>query len=192
MDSINILIVGVGGQGSLLASRILGAFFMRTGQDVKVSEVHGMSQRGGSVVTYVRTGENVAMPVVPDGEADLVIAFEGLEALRWAPQLKPGGKLIYSAARINPLPVTVGAAAYPDGIPDKLNRMCAGAVSVDAPALAEQAGSVKAANIVMLGAASIHIGGETADWQAALREVIPAKILDMNLAAFDLGRKAIS
>ena len=191
METINILIVGVGGQGSLLASRVVGAYYTARGYDVKVSEVHGMSQRGGSVVTYVRAGATVAQPVVPDGQADFVIAFEGLEALRWANQLRPTGKLIYSDARINPLPVNTGAMPYPEDIAGQFRAAGIDAKVIDAQSLAEQAGNIKASNVVILGAASVLLGGDEADWDAALREAIPAKIIDVNLTAFTLGRKAM-
>ena len=184
----NVLIVGVGGQGSLLASRVLGSLFMHGGHDIKVSEVHGMSQRGGSVVTYVRAGERVASPLVPVGEADIIIAFEQLEALRWSHYLKPGGTIVYSTQRILPMPVITGAETYPESIQEKLCAGGARCAAVDAHELAMKAGNVKAANMVLLGAASKVIGFTENEWKDALREVVPARLLEINITAFSYGR----
>ena len=189
--SKNILIVGVGGQGSLLASRILGKLYLSQGLDVKVSEVHGMSQRGGSVVTYVRAGESVASPLVAMGEADIIIAFEQIEAARWLPYLKKDGTIVMSTQKISPMPVIMGAAAYPERIVESLSKSGASVVALDALALAQQAGSAKASNIVMLGAASVRIGFSDADWKAAMTAEIKPKFLELNLAAFELGRNAL-
>ena len=186
MNTVNIMIVGVGGQGTLLASRILGNAILSLGYDVKVSEVHGMSQRGGSVVTYVKYGEKVYSPIIDKGEADIILAFEQLEALRALPYLKIGGKMIANTQMINPMPVITGAAKYPENIMDTLGTkidLCA----LDALTLAKEAGNVKAVNVVLMGvmAKNTNIPYET--WIAAVRECVPAKFLDANLRAFDAG-----
>ena len=183
----DILIVGVGGQGSLLASRSLGALFLSQGLDCKLSEVHGMSQRGGSVVTYVRAGENVSSPMVSDGEADLVISFEALEALRYAHTLKKGGTLVYSTQEIMPMPVITGAAAYPDDIASRLAAFDLKVLAFDAESAAEKAGNGRAANVALLGAASPIIGGTPEEWEAVIRATVPPKFVDVNLRAFALG-----
>ena len=151
METKSIMIVGVGGQGSLLASRLLGNVLLAQGYDVKVSEVHGMSQRGGSVVTYVKYGDKVYSPVIEKGEADAVISFELLEAARCLPFLKKGGHLITSTQQIDPMPVIIGAAEYPENLEDKLRAAGADLVAVDALKLAEEAGSAKASNVVLMG-----------------------------------------
>ena len=182
----NIMIVGVGGQGTLLASRILGNAVIRMGYDVKVSEVHGMSQRGGSVVTYVKYGEKVYSPIIDNGEADIVLAFELLEAYRALPALKTGGRLIVNDQRINPMPVITGAAKYPDGIVEKLSEKV-DTTAVDALALANEAGSFKAVNVVLIGvmAKSTNIPYEI--WIDTIKTTVPQKFLDINLKAFELG-----
>ena len=148
MTEKSILIVGVGGQGTLLSSRILGRAAIRAGHDVKVSEVHGMSQRGGSVVTYVKYGDQIASPIIGLGEADVILAFELLEAYRALPYLKKGGKIIVNTQRLNPMPVITGAAEYPGDILEKL-RQAADVSALDALALAREAGSPKAANVAL-------------------------------------------
>lgn len=151
METKNVMIVGVGGQGSLLASKLLGNLLVEQGYDVKVSEVHGMSQRGGSVVTYVRYGDKVYSPVIDKGEADFIISFELLEAARWAEYLRPGGRIIVNTQQIDPMPVITGAAAYPEDILAKLRALGLQVDAVDALEIAEQAGSAKAINIVLMG-----------------------------------------
>ncbi|MDD6061003.1 MAG: indolepyruvate oxidoreductase subunit beta [Oscillospiraceae bacterium] len=187
MATKSIMIVGVGGQGTLLASRILGAALVSKGYDVKVSEVHGMSQRGGSVVTYVKYGESVASPIIEKGEADILLSFEQLEAARWLPFLKTDGKLIVNSQTIDPMTVISGAAEYPAGILDALQAAGADVTAIDALALAVQAGSAKAVNVVLIGvlASKTDIPKET--WIQALHETVPAKFLEMNLKAFELG-----
>ncbi|GHV06834.1 indolepyruvate oxidoreductase [Clostridia bacterium] len=183
----NILIVGVGGQGSLLASKVLGSVFLQQGLDVKVNEVHGMSQRGGSVETTVRAdSKTVQSPLIPDGEVDILIALERLEALRYAHTLSPNAAALISTQRIAPMPVLTGAASYPEY--ESLN---AKTVFVDALGLARQAGSVKAANIVMLGAAARFIGAKDELWQIALAECVKPKLLEINRAAFNLGKNGV-
>ena len=156
MATRNIMIVGVGGQGTLLTSRILGGLALQAGFDVKLSEVHGMAQRGGSVVTYVRYGEQVAEPIVEEGCADVIIAFERLEALRYAHYLKKGGVLIVNDQRIDPMPVVIGAAQYPEHILEELSREFT-VYSVDAMEEAKKLGNPKAFNIIVLGVAAQHM-----------------------------------
>ncbi len=182
----NIMIVGVGGQGTLLTSRILGGAVLNQGHDVKVSEVHGMSQRGGSVTTYVKYGEKVYSPIIDRGEADLIIAFELLEAYRALPYLREGGRMIVNNQQINPIPVIIGAMEYPSDILAKMQAK-ADIVAVDALPLAQQAGNAKAANVVLVGVLARSTEISYADWVQALRETVPPKFLDVNLAAFDLG-----
>src|SRR5699024_6507732 len=143
METKNIMIVGVGGQGTLLASKLLGRLLLGKGYDVKVSEVHGMSQRGGSVVTYVRYGSKVYCPIIDKGEADIILSFELLEAARWNEYLKPGGKIITNTQQVNPMPVITGAAQYPDGLVEKMHSAGMDVDAIDALSLAEKAGSAK-------------------------------------------------
>lgn len=187
METKNILIVGVGGQGTLLASKLMGKCFMEKGFDVKVSEVHGMSQRGGSVVTYVRYGEKVYSPVIEKGEADIIISFEQLESARWLPYLKKGGVLISSTQRIDPMPVIMGKAAYPEEILSKIKEKQINLVSLDALSLALEAGTAKCANIVLLGAAVPYLGIDKETWIETIRATVPPKTVETNLKAFELG-----
>ena len=182
----NIMIVGVGGQGSLLASRILGNAVVRRGYDVKVSEVHGMSQRGGSVVTYVKYGDRIWSPVIDRGEADIVLAFELLEAYRALPWLRAGGKIIVNTQQINPMPVITGAAEYPRDIVGKLSAQ-ADLTAVDALELARRAGSEKAVNVVLIGVMAKNTAIPYDEWLETLRDTVPARFLDVNLRAFALG-----
>lgn len=184
----SIMIVGVGGQGSLLASRLLGNVLLAQGFDVKVSEVHGMSQRGGSVVTYVKYGDEVFSPVIEQGEADVIISFEQLEAARWVSYLKTGGHLIVSVQKLNPMPVITGAAAYPEEILEKLSALGVDVIPVDALSLAEQAGSVKASNVVLMGVLSTKMGFDDKLWQDAIVQCVPPKYLELNRKAFELGK----
>ena len=188
METKNIMIVGVGGQGSLLASKLLGNLLMDAGYDVKVSEVHGMSQRGGSVVTYVRYGDHVFSPVIDKGEADYIISFELLEAARWLPYLKPGGKIITNTQQIDPMPVITGAAEYPSGLSEKIASSGADIDVFDALSLAEEAGSSKAVNIVLMGRLSKYFSLPEEKWVNAIEKSVPPKFHDMNLRAFTLGR----
>ena len=191
METKSIMIVGVGGQGSLLASRLLGNVLLAQGYDVKVSEVHGMSQRGGSVVTYVKYGDKVYSPVIEKGEADAVISFELLEAARCLPFLKKGGHLITSTQQIDPMPVIIGAAEYPEGLVDKLENAGADLVAVDALKLAEEAGSPKASNVVLMGVLSTRMDFPEELWQNAIEQCVPSKFLELNKKAFALGRNAV-
>nr|WP_297180925.1 indolepyruvate oxidoreductase subunit beta [uncultured Agathobaculum sp.] len=188
MQTKNIMIVGVGGQGSLLASKLLGRLLLTRGYDIKVSEVHGMSQRGGSVVTYVRFGDKVYSPIIDKGEADFIVSFELLEAARWTEYLKKGGKVVVNTQKINPMPVITGAAAYPDGLVEKMQAAGVDVDAFDALALAEQAGSSKAVNIVLMGHLSKHFDFTEEEWLAALEQSVPAKFLELNRRAFQLGR----
>lgn len=183
----SIMIVGVGGQGTLLASRVLGAVLVAAGHDVKVSEVHGMSQRGGSVVTYVRYGGSVASPVIEKGEADLILSFEALEAARWLPYLRKEGKIVTNTQQMDPMPVVTGNASYPEDIIGKIRAAGADVTAVDALALAMEAGSAKAVNIVLIGLCARYMDIPKESWEAAIRETVPAKFVDMNLKAFELG-----
>jgi indolepyruvate ferredoxin oxidoreductase beta subunit len=189
---MNILISGVGGQGALLAAKIIGAAAMKRGYDVKVSEIHGMSQRGGSVETYAQYSKTpVNAPIFGKGEADIVLGLEALESLRGAAFLKKGGFVIANTQRINPMPVITGAAEYPTGIAEKIEGLGVKVHTVDAFKAAEAAGSVKAVNVVMLGAMSALLGdGFTyEDWVESVKECVPPKFVEMNLKAFDEGRK---
>ena len=188
MQTKSIMIVGVGGQGTLLASRVLGHLFMDAGYDVKVSEVHGMSQRGGSVVTYVRFGDDVASPIIDEGQADYIISFELLEAARYLHYLKAGGKLVSNAQKMDPMPVITGATTYPENIGGRIADLGVDADIFDALTLARAAGSAKAVNIVLLGRFSRYFDFSPEAWDAALKDVIPAKFLAMNLKAFESGR----
>lgn len=190
MTTKNIMIVGVGGQGSLLASKLLGCLLMEQGYDVKVSEVHGMSQRGGSVVTYVRYGDKVYSPIIDEGEADFIVSFELLEAARWLSYLKPGGKIVTSTQQTDPMPVITGAAQYPDGLITLMQAKGIEADAIDALSLAEQAGSAKAANIVLMGRLSRYFDLPEDAWQKALKECVPSKFLPLNQEAFVLGKNA--
>jgi len=183
----SIMIVGVGGQGTLLASKIIGAALISRGYDVKLSEVHGMSQRGGSVVTYVKYGEKVYSPIVDEGEADIILSFEALEAARYLRFLKDGGTIITNSAEIWPMPVINGAMAYPENIIGKLGEK-ANVIALDAMKIAREAGSSKAVNVVLLGVMSAKSEIPYETWIDALKSSVPAKFLDMNLKAFDLGR----
>ena len=188
MNTKNIMIVGVGGQGSLLASKLLGHLLMSQGYDVKVSEVHGMSQRGGSVVTYVRYGDKVFSPVIDKGQADYIVSFELLEAARWLPFLKKDGQIVTNTQQIDPMPVITGAAEYPDNLVEKLKATGAKVDALDCLTLAEQAGSAKAVNIVLLGRLSHYFDLPEEAWMKSLKANVPAKFLDMNKKAFELGK----
>ena len=183
----SVMIVGVGGQGTLLASRILGNVVLARGYDVKMSEVHGMAQRGGSVVTYVKYGEKIYSPIVPKGEADIILAFEELEALRWLPFLRKDGKMIANTQQIDPMPVIIGSQEYPEKIIERLGDVCSNLVAVDALKLAMEAGNVKAVNVVLLGVMAKYTDIDEEEWMAAIEKTVPPKFLDINRKAFELG-----
>ena len=187
MNNLNIMIVGVGGQGTLLASKILGNVAMKKNYDVKVSEVHGMAQRGGSVVTYVKFADKVYSPIIEKGEADIILAFEELEALRWIDYLKENGKIIINQQVINPMPVIIGKAKYPENIVEKIKAAVNNTVAVDALPIAKECGNIKALNVVLLGLLAKSTSIEKDIWIEAIREVVPQKFLDVNLNAFEAG-----
>ena len=184
----NIMIVGVGGQGSLLASKLLGHLLLKQGYDVKVSEVHGMSQRGGSVVTYVRYGDQVYSPVIDRGQADYIVSFEVLEAARWLPYLKEGGRIVTNIQQIDPMPVIIGAAEYPSGLVEKIRAAGVEVDALDCLTLAEQAGSAKAVNLVLLGRLSHYFGIPEEAWMESIEACVPPKFLELNKLAFRLGK----
>jgi len=186
MTTTSVMIAGVGGQGTLLASKVLGAALLSLDYDVKVSEVHGMSQRGGSVVTYVRFGDEVHAPIVDLGDADFLLAFEPLEAARYVSRLKPDGLLIVNTAPTLPMPVITGQMVYPDGVIEKL-RARLNTVAIDALAPAKEAGSAKAVNMVLMGALAARMRIPASAWKDALERQVPARFLDLNRRAFELG-----
>jgi indolepyruvate ferredoxin oxidoreductase beta subunit len=185
-DTKNIMIVGVGGQGTLLTSRILGGITVAAGYDVKLSEVHGMAQRGGSVVTYVRYGTKVAEPIVEQGQADVLIAFERLEALRYAHFLKKDGVIIVNDQRIDPMPVVTGVAEYPQGIIEDLSKEYR-VISVDAQAEALAMGNSKVFNVIILGVAAQHMDFPKEQWIEVIKNTVPPKTIDINVKAFERG-----
>lgn len=187
---VNILIVGVGGQGTLLASRVLGNYAMLTGQDCKLSEVHGMAQRGGSVVTHVRMGEKVLSPILTEGGADIIVAFEKLEAMRWRHYLKKGGMMVVNSQEIMPMPVIVGTREYPHNVIQSLREEGLNVVVIDAGMMAIECGNVKVANTIMIGALAKNIGFEYKDIVEAIRMTVPTKLLDLNLVAIEKGYNA--
>ncbi len=188
METKNVMIVGVGGQGSLLASRVLGRLLIDAGMDVKVSEVHGMSQRGGSVVTYVRYGDKVYSPIVDRGQADFIVSFELLEAARNLPYLKKDGQIVTNIQQIDPMPVITGAAQYPDGLVDKMRAKGAKVDAMDCLSLAKEAGSIKAVNMVLMGRLSHYFGQPDEAWMKAVEATVPEKFIELNKKAFALGR----
>jgi indolepyruvate ferredoxin oxidoreductase, beta subunit len=183
----NVLLTGVGGQGVVLASFVLSQVAMSEGYDVKQSEVHGMSQRGGSVTSHFRFGDRVWSPLVVPGTADILMAFEALEALRYVNWLKPGGLLVYNALRINPSPVSAGLATYPEDIDALISSAWPNTQCVNANALAAEAGTVKAANVALLGSISPALPFKAETWEAVIRKAVPPKTIEVNLQAFRLG-----
>ncbi len=190
MKTVGIMIVGVGGQGTLLASKLLGSLLLGEGYDVKVSEVHGMSQRGGSVVTYVRFGYKVYSPVITEGEADYIVSFEKLEAARYLSYLAPDGKMITNTQQIDPMPVIIGNAEYPVGVLDDMKNAGVKLDSLDALNLAEQAGSSKAVNIVLMGRLAHYLGIDKEKWLKAIEKQVKPAFVELNKAAFELGYNA--
>ena len=188
MKTTNIMIVGVGGQGSLLASKLLGNLLSDEGYDVKVSEVHGMSQRGGSVVTYVRFGDKVYSPIVDMGECDYIVAFEKIEAARYASYLNPKGKIIANTQEIEPMPVITGACEYPADALGKLESLGLSVDALDALTPAIEAGSAKAVNIVLMGRLSKYMDIPREKWTDAIKKSVAPKFVELNLKAFELGR----
>lgn len=185
--SASIMIVGVGGQGTLLTSRLLGNVVQQNGYDVKVSEVHGMSQRGGSVVTYVKYGEKVHSPIIEKGEADYILAFELLEAARYLPYLKQGGKMIVNTQEIAPMPVITGAMDYPESLMQKLTETGADVSAIDALSLAVEAGNPKAVNVVLIGSLAKEMDFTQEQWEAAITQTVPERFRELNLKAFRMS-----
>lgn len=190
MNEKKLMIVGVGGQGTLLASKLLGRLLLTRGVDVKVSEVHGMSQRGGSVVTYVCFGDKVYSPIVDKGEADVIVSFELLEAARYLPYLKKGGTIVTNTQETLPMPVITGAMAYPEELVRKLQDSGANVVALDALSLAEEAGTSRAVNLVLMGKLSSLFDFTEEEWMNAIEQSVPARFIDMNKKAFLLGKQA--
>lgn len=187
METKNVMIVGVGGQGSLLASKLLGSLLTDEGYDVKVSEVHGMSQRGGSVVTYVRFGDKVYSPVISEGEADFIVSFEKLEAARHARCLREDGKIIVNTQSIDPMPVITGAAVYPDNVLEELKAKDVFVDGFDALSLAAEAGNVKSVNIVLMGKLAKYFDIPYEKWLKAIEKCVKPQFIDVNKKAFELG-----
>lgn len=187
MDTTSILVVGVGGQGTLLTARLLGRLLTSEGHDVKISEIHGMAQRGGSVVTHIRYGRKVYSPIIEPAGADIIIGFEKMESLRWLHYLKPGGKMIVNKQEILPMPVISGIASYPRDIIPRLREACRDLYILDAVSVAEKLGNTKVFNIVILGVLARFMGIEMDAWTAAIRHTVPERFLDLNLKAFELG-----
>ena len=191
MSKSNILIVGVGGQGTLLASVLLGNLALDKGYDVKLSEVHGMAQRGGSVVTHVKISEDIVnSPLIEQGDADIIIAFEELEAYRWLPYLKKGGTMYVNTQQILPMPVIMGQAEYTDNIMETLEKQAGKVKAFDALEIAERCGSIKAVNVVLLGAASRDLPFDEAAWVKVIEENVKPKFVELNKNAFEEGRGA--
>ena len=190
METRNIMIVGVGGQGSLLASKLLGHILLTEGYDVKVSEVHGMSQRGGSVVTYVRYGDSVASPVIDKGEADFIVSFELLEAARWLPFLKKDGQVVTNIQQIDPMPVITGAAEYPDDLVEKMRAKGVKVDAMDCLRLAEEAGSLRAVNLVLMGRLSHYFDLPDEKWMEAIEALVKPAFVEINKKAFYNGKNA--
>ncbi len=186
MENKNIMVVGVGGQGTLLTSRIIGKTALTAGYDVKLSEVHGMAQRGGSVVTFVRYGEKVSEPVVEEGKADILISFERLEAMRYAHYLKKDGIIIVNDCRIDPMPVVIGAKTYPENIIEELSKIHT-VYSIDGGKIANELGNSKVLNSVVLGLAAKYIGFTKQEWISVIEKTVPAKTIEINEKAFLLG-----
>ncbi len=191
-QTTNILIVGVGGQGTLLTSRIIAQVAVQMGYDVKVSEVHGMAQRGGSVVSQVRYGQKIYSPIIKKGDADIILAFEKIESARWLDYLKPDGMVIINNERVNPLPVLSGKVQYPDNIHEKVAAKLKDTVMVDATDIATQCGNSRAANVVLVGMLSQAIGLPEEEVEKAIRAIVPAKALEVNLTAFRKGMELIN
>jgi indolepyruvate ferredoxin oxidoreductase beta subunit len=186
-DVKSIMFVGVGGQGTLLASRLVSSVLIDMGYDVKVSEVHGMSQRGGSVVTYVRYGKKVYSPMVPQSGADIIVAFEQLEALRWIENLKKDGLLIINTQKIMPMPVVTGATKYPKDVLEQLSNKGANVYSIDALPLALKAGTARAVNVMLLGVMVKKLGISKDAFLSVIETLLAPKLWQINKDAFMFG-----
>lgn len=187
MKNINILIVGVGGQGTLLTSRVLGSLASKLGYDAKVSEVHGMAQRGGSVVTHVRFGDRVFSPLIEEGRADILLSFEKMEALRWIHYLKEDGMLIVNDQAIDPMPVITGNAKYPDDILNRLINRISNVFIINAQEIAKEIGNIRVSNSVLMGVLAQHMNIKKEDWEEVLSSIVPPKTIKENLKAFKKG-----
>jgi indolepyruvate ferredoxin oxidoreductase beta subunit len=190
MQIFNIVIAGVGGQGVLMASKVLAESALASGMDVKQNEVHGMAQRGGSVISFVRIGDQVSSPVVMPGSADLLISFEPLEALRYSHYLKPGGRLLYNKVAINPSTVAAGMAVYPQDVEQQIATACANAHGIDALAIARQAGNGKAVNMVMVGTVMKFLPLEEEIIRDVVRKITRGKGVEVNMKALVGGAEA--
>lgn len=183
----NILLVGVGGQGTLLVSKILSEGLMEAGYDVKMSEIHGMSQRGGSVSTHIKFGKKVNSPVISEGEADILVSFEQVEALRALPYLKKGGMLVVNDHQMYSMPIITGEQDYPEGVIEYLHKVVPDTLSLDAGAIAEELGNIKAQNVVLLGAMIKKLGLTEIDWPTIIARMVPEKFKELNLKAYEAG-----
>ncbi len=189
-NPVDVLLVGVGGQGTILASKVLCAAARSAGYDIKMSEIHGMAQRGGSVVTQVRLGEKVHSPLIEEGKADVILAFEQLEALRLLPYLKKGGTIVVNKQTIAPVPVLAGLAEYPDNVLEYISSKVPGSLAIDALDKAVECGNAKAANVVLLGAMARNMPIDREIWEQALENTVPPKFLEVNKKAFAAGYEA--
>ncbi|WP_346870023.1 indolepyruvate oxidoreductase subunit beta [Clostridium sp. UBA5119] len=183
----SILFIGVGGQGTILASKILSEGLLRNGYDVKMSEVHGMAQRGGSVTTQVRFGEKVYSPLIEKGKADAIVAFEKSEALRALPYLKEGGHLIVNDYEIHPVPVLIGLEKYPEGVNEALRSTAENTVIIKAAEIAKDLGNMKAQNVVLLGALLKALDIKEVNWEEVVASLVPAKAIELNKKALVAG-----
>ena len=183
----SLLLVGVGGQGTILVSKILSEGLLEEGYSVKMAEIHGMSQRGGSVTTQIRFGDNVYSPTVNKGEADVLVSFEKIEGLRYIPMLKKGGTLIINTEEIYPLPVLSGTEEYPQGVMEEIESKIENLVAIDAKSVANDLGEPRSANIVMLGLMVKALGIESIDWVSKIKKFLPAKVHEVNIKAFQKG-----
>lgn len=189
-DVRSIMLVGVGGQGTILASKILTTGLIAAGYDVKMSEIHGMSQRGGSVSTQVRFGTKVYSPIIGRGQADILVAFETMEAMRYLPDLKPDGKIVVNDYKMPSMPILAGDCEYPDGIIDEL-RSKAETLALDASAIAKEQGNSRGMNVVLLGALIQSLGLQDIDWAAAVAACMKPKLVNMNLFCLKAGMRAV-
>lgn len=187
MKRINIMIVGVGGQGTLLASRVIGNVAINSSYDVKLSEIHGMAQRGGSVITNVKLAERVYSPIIEQGEADIILAFEELEALRWLDYLAADGRMIINKQQIIPLPVITGQTSYPEGIIEEIKANYKNIISIDGLSIARESGTIKAVNTVLIGLMASFLGIKKEVWVESVKEMVPERHLKANLKAFEKG-----
>ena len=190
-ETKNILLVGVGGQGTILASKVLAAGLIKAGYDVKMSEVHGMAQRGGSVTTQIRYGKKVYSPIIGEGQADIIVAFEMMEAQRWIDHLKPGGKIVVNNYAIPSVPILIGEAEYPDGILEDLKEKVETTTVINAIGVAKELGNVRIQNIVMLGSLVKALDLDEMDWEEVIREEVKEKYVDINIKALNRGKELV-